>query len=565
MKGMEMDLEVEFSPGTSSLLKGIFGRGGRRGGGGDEDEVLEKGVKGGGKKLKVPKAMTRKRTSGGGGGGEEQEAEKRIEDVLADYSELPAAKGGDLDGGRRLSAPKAAVRKRTSGGGGSAVVGDGAGAAEKVGRAHVEGGEEEASKEVEEEEVDMEFEDIDEIVSPEPTKRRRISKETGAMPAARIPEVRRNKTTVDGKEERARKAAEKAAEREAAKETKRIEREAKLLEKQREAELATVNKLKTSKKESVKEMIVDISSPFSESPAGLQLVRFLETQECQSTKDWVSPVPNVVKWRRKVTAELDEELGHYVPVRLKMKDEKHILVVLKGEEFVDMGEELDNHVRKIKTILGDSHVKPIYLIEGLNALLRKSKNAKNRNFQGAVRQAIGSGEAGSAPKRAARRKSGTRDYTAIDEDVVEDALLNLQITHGCLIHHTATMQETSEWISVFTRDISYIPYKERMDFGLSFCTDVGQVKTGVDSEDTFFRMLQEINRVTAGVANGIMHEHKTVGELVAALKIGGEEALADLPMMANKMGVSTGRAIGSATSKRIYRIFMGQDPFSADV
>lgn len=126
----------------------------------------------------------------------------------------------------------------------------------------------------------------------------------------------------------------------------------------------------------------------------------------------------------------------------------------------------------------------------------------------------------------------------------------------------------------------------RMNYDTSFCMDVGQVKTGNDPEDTYFKMLQEINRVTAGVANGIMGEYKSVRELMNACKTEGEDVVADLEVclylaadkihvesmlmsvsqiMANRDGVSSNRKIGQATSKRIHKLFMGLDPDSTDV
>ena len=277
---------------------------------------------------------------------------------------------------------------------------------------------------------------------------------------ARKKEIR---LTVDEWEKRAEEKARKAEQKDAEREAKRVEKEAKELEKQKKLELDTVNKLKTSRKDSLKEIIVDISESFAQSPAGQQLLRFLETQECESTVDWNPSMSNVIKWRRKVVADWNEELGCFIPIPERIREEKHILVVVNANDFVDMAVEetdLDSHVNRIKALLREGGSKPIYLIEGLTALLRKSRNAKNRTFQGAVRQAIGAsteeGNSGNSCSRASRARKGPK---IIDEDMVEDALLSLQITHGCLVYHTVSMQETSEWISVFTGDISTIPYK----------------------------------------------------------------------------------------------------------
>jgi len=124
-----------------------------------------------------------------------------------------------------------------------------------------------------------------------------------------------------------------------------------------------------------------------------------------------------------------------------------------------------------------------------------------------------------------------------------------------------------------------------MNHDTSFCADVGQVRTGTDVEDTYFKMLQEITRVTAGVANGIIGEYKSVRELMNACRDEGELVIADLEVgcsfittlllrltcmlnpskiMAGKTGVSSGRKIGQATSKRLHRFFTGQDPDSTD-
>lgn len=268
--------------------------------------------------------------------------------------------------------------------------------------------------------------------------------------------------TEQEREKRIEDKARKAAERDAEKEAKRLEREAKALEKQNQQELDAVNKLKTSKKDSIKEMIVDISTSFAQSPTGQLLVKFLDNQQQENTTDWDAALPNLIKWRRKAVAAWNESLGYFVPIPLDIKDEKYVLVVVLADQFVDMAEDealLDDHVVKIKSTLGEKGAIPIYLIEGLTALMQKSQNAKNRTFQGAVRQAISSvstgGNVGSCSS--SRRKKGRTRI--IDDDIVEDALLRLQITHGCLIHHTTSTQGTLEWIYIFTSDISTVSYK----------------------------------------------------------------------------------------------------------
>lgn len=60
-------------------------------------------------------------------------------------------------------------------------------------------------------------------------------------------------------------------------------------------------------------------------------------------------------------------------------------------------------------------------------------------------------------QHASRRKKAPE--VRVDEDLIEDALLQLQVLNNCLIHHTATSHDSAEWIANFTQHISLIPYK----------------------------------------------------------------------------------------------------------
>ena len=59
--------------------------------------------------------------------------------------------------------------------------------------------------------------------------------------------------------------------------------------------------------------------------------------------------------------------------------------------------------------------------------------------------------------RPSRRRKAAEVY--VDEDLIEDALLRLQIMNNCLVHHTATTFESAEWVANFTQHISQIPYR----------------------------------------------------------------------------------------------------------
>ncbi|EHK96455.1 putative Crossover junction endonuclease eme1 [Glarea lozoyensis 74030] len=93
----------------------------------------------------------------------------------------------------------------------------------------------------------------------------------------------------------------------------------------------------------------------------------------------------------------------------------------------------------------------------------------------------------------------------------------------------------------------------------------GQVKTGVDAEDTFVKMLQEILRLTSSCAYGIAGKYPDVPALIRGFEQHGPGMLEDLRKVANRNGAVTDKRIGPSISRRVYSIFMGRDPGSTDV
>ncbi|KAI0025209.1 hypothetical protein F4780DRAFT_418723 [Xylariomycetidae sp. FL0641] len=382
-------------------------------------------------------------------------------------------------------------------------------------------------------------------------------------------------------EERECERKKKAEAREAEKERKKAEqqraKEQRALDKEKEKALAEVNKLRTDKKVSTPEMIVDISEALSPT-LKIQVEALLENLDVQhQTRN--NGIDNVIKWRRKVTSQFNEELGHWEPTPLHIRNEDHVLVIMPAPEFVKYvlapeGQDLESHVLRMKSKFGDATI--VYLIEGLMVWMRRNRNVLNRQFASAVRSMDPSGDEPGAPSSSqpqpARRRNNNNSRAQhqeyIDEDVIEDALLSLQVEHGALIHHTNAAVETANWVAVFTQHISTIPYRRARDAtsaDAGFCMETGQVRTGDGAQDTYARMLQETNRVTAPIAYGIAARYGTVSELVRGLEAEGPFALEDCRKCANKDGAFSHRLVGQAVSRRMHRIFTSRDPASTAV
>ncbi|KAJ5457859.1 hypothetical protein N7475_009247 [Penicillium sp. IBT 31633x] len=390
-----------------------------------------------------------------------------------------------------------------------------------------------------------------------------------------------SKVTTEEKEAKA-KAREEAKlqrerDRQAEKERKLKLKEEKAKEKQRAADIASVNKLKVNKRDSTAEMIVDMATSLEGSSVGTQTIEFMKRLEVQQTF-FTSTIPNVVKWRRKMNATYNKTLRYWEPCPFFVQNENHVLCLVPAQDFIKMvsmapdaeeRETLEIHVLRVKSAYPDC--KPIYLIEGLTALMRKNTNARNRAFQAEVLRQIAETTAPEEPTtgrgQARKCKKKADEKPLIDDQTVEDALLELQVTHSCLVHHTTTPADSAEWIKTFTEHISTVPYRrERQEaHNAAFCMDTGQVKTGVDKQDTFIKMIQEVNRVTAPMAYGIANQYPCVMDLTRGMRMHGAMMLEDIKKSANKNGSLTNARIGPAASKRLYKVFTGLDPSSTDI
>ncbi|KAK1973858.1 ERCC4 domain-containing protein [Colletotrichum cereale] len=394
-----------------------------------------------------------------------------------------------------------------------------------------------------------------------------LSKNTTKSTSAR---VATKKSTDDKAKEKESKAAEREREKERKKQEKEVAKEQKAKEKERAAALAEVNKIRTDKKVSTPEMIADLPASL---PAAvtLQIQTLLKDLDVQHNT-WDSPVDNVLKWRRKVASRFNDELGHWEPIPMRVEPEKFALVIVTANDFVGYalgpeGSDLEAHALKMKRHFPQEQL--IYLIEGLNPWMRKNRNIRNRQFASAVRShgddAVDDASTSAQPRR--RKNQQPQEY--IDEDSIEDALLQLQVMHNVLIHHTNATVETAHWVAIFTQHISTVPYRKQREAtnaaGAGFCMETGQVRTGEDVKDTYVRMLQEIVRVTQPVAYGIVSEFGTVTELVKAFEERGPLCLENCRKSTNKDGGFSDRAVGKAVSKRVCKVFTGRDEWSTDV
>lgn len=306
--------------------------------------------------------------------------------------------------------------------------------------------------------------DLEDTAKPKAAKSSTTVKLTNAEKAEereKLKNANKARKAIEKEEEQKRKRALKEEEQE----IKRLLKEEKAREKQKDAALAEVNKSKLDKKTTGPEMIVDLPASIDGQGVDTQIRAFLKNLQIEATS-YQSPLPNIIKWRRKVKSRYSEEKGHWEPIQpMQIENEKHVMCLMSAQEFVALASanshqrdvpSLEAHVAKFKSEFDSC--KPIYLIEGWTSWMRKNKTTLNRAYQAAVLNQMDSVEnaaPGGSQKSTSRRKNAAQEH--VDADMIEDALLRLQVMNGCLVHHTAIPVETAEWVANFTQHISTIP------------------------------------------------------------------------------------------------------------
>ena len=307
---------------------------------------------------------------------------------------------------------------------------------------------------------------------------------SNAAPRKRPPASESNCRVRDEEKEQAKKARmierenakeQRAKKRETEEEQRRERRAEREKQNKETAARNNANKADKIKKEvSTPEMILVLPESFLGTDYDFGIREHCRRLKVDVTS-YESPVPNVIKWRRKTKARWNSEREFWEPLpEMVITDEPHILCLLSAPAFVSLAtasdsdtETLDSHISRLRSAY--TNPKIVYMIEGLHGHLNKSKNAENRAYQAQVR-AQGSNTNGTTEKTTS--KAGKRkEVVPIDAAAVEAALLRLQLHHKCLVHHTEKSKDsanTVQWIINFTQHISTVPYRYVLLFPFPF-------------------------------------------------------------------------------------------------
>lgn len=403
--------------------------------------------------------------------------------------------------------------------------------------------------------------------------------------AADTPSASPSKTKKAAQAAAAKEAREaKAREREAAKATKlRLAAEKK--------RFAEANRLRTSKSDTMREMIIDLDRTLFASGqplAGRQdsiTARFEEEGATVHLCDGVV-APPLVRFRRKVRAEWSKERRHWVPLdREEVKREAVAVVVMDGGEVVRLVSEggeggLEGWYKDLKRRLGavngeeEGQQKVFLICQGLVKYYSRLRASENRAYTARIRQQLANEgqpddtasagtETASKSKRKAPEAPSLADLPA--QPLVETALLHLKLIHRCFVIHASSLVDSIEWLHQLSSDLSLRPYKSLRDTHLSFAVDTGRNTTSSSSPAIWSMMLQQIPRVTPAIASSIQTIYPSLHSLVEAYEKCRDEKeeralLSGVQVESNKDGTErrgNRMNLGLQLSKRIHTVLRG--------
>ncbi|ORX51757.1 hypothetical protein BCR36DRAFT_287409 [Piromyces finnis] len=338
-------------------------------------------------------------------------------------------------------------------------------------------------------------------------------------------------------------------------------------------------------------------------PSGEMLEQKLNSLNVEvEYKDY--PVANTITWKRKINYIYDENLNIY---RGTKKDyvvhEEYVLLRISALEFASKANSLEEveafynefkkkfQYRLKNTPLEDKLLRLssnpwnglkkkrwIFLIEGLNDYYRKRSTLENRKMREIMKSQL-------TPNRPKRHRKETineeempidpRSFCGVDmgkyfklkgslsnypsPQVLEEAFLWLQMTGECLVIFSSGWDKTVEWICTFTKEISITPFKEKIEQSNNYCT-YNKIKTEADYSKIWYRMLEEVYRISPTIIERIIKEYPTVFSLYEKYQQvdekTGEALLEDLEVVSSTGNV---RKIGKSISKRIYTWFTEED------
>ncbi|KAI8584205.1 hypothetical protein K450DRAFT_218654 [Umbelopsis ramanniana AG] len=336
-------------------------------------------------------------------------------------------------------------------------------------------------------------------------------------------------------------------------------------EKRKLKELKQANALRSASKDTLHDTILCLEKTLYGSELG-EAIKSQFIGKAAEIVEIEDDVQYTIRWQTKTKAEWDSLSQSFIPFENKkttIVKNRHVALWMNMQRFTIMiqNEDLIPTLAGIKAQQAGSQV--VLIVEGLQKYYRDQKNHRSRAFQNSVLKGIAEefGEQRSRPATSKKPRTSKTDWIADgpDKNTIEDIMLSLQLSEKIMIVHTANITETASWIASFSATMATTNASSEL---LDFYMDV-RAKSGIDSTDTWLKMLQNIQKCTDAVAKAIVQEYPTVYSLYDAYTKtqSVEEAemlLADIEVQRSVI-TNRDRFVNKAMSKKIYSILMSDD------
>ncbi|KAH8078270.1 hypothetical protein HD553DRAFT_146203 [Filobasidium floriforme] len=376
------------------------------------------------------------------------------------------------------------------------------------------------------------------------------------------PVVKKSRTK-DKEQEKVDKAAAKAR--------LQAEKQAEKVNKKRSTE---VNKLRTSKSETLREIKMYLSHDLTIAPSPVAVVLPALRDKFREYFSEIEPLeeggfPGLIKFKRIVRANWDEGRGIWIPVDQEKEgwvEEGLVIVFIKADELVekirlhldikagksqpgDVPHEttLEGWIEQLKddlkvtckpsrltTEVPPGQKPPTYprdreglpgimlVIHGMKAYHSKTRSAAQREFAARTKAALaeieGNGNApaadtGDKGKKKATSGKGKNQVPRLEKEDIERELVAIHLRHGWLQVQVDTPAEISEWLYNMSADLAIRPYKL---ISKSHTLPLGRENNlkASSKQHALELMLQEIPGVTPSGSVGIAEEWKSFRRLM---------------------------------------------------
>jgi hypothetical protein len=294
-------------------------------------------------------------------------------------------------------------------------------------------------------------------------------------------------------------------------------------------------KKKKSRSDMLAEMVLCVDTRLVEQADGAVILSELQSNNVTCRVRQL-PIPGSISWLRAGTA--DE------------RHEPNLAVRMLGDDFIAhcRRHTIEQMVRDAKRHYG-ADVQLVVIIEGLDKAVTRDEQNRTRVMAANVRLLT----AGNVPQPAEPAFDRMGQFVELEMS-------------GVVVHEARTAAASAEYVVSFTRVLSERPYRPKPAFG-GFCAEALSARqSGLSGLSVWAKQLAQVQGVSPTIAQAIEARFPTFKSLVidcymspVRSEVEKSQLLAAVMVQRVTPTGTTSRAIGSALSTRIFRVFCETD------